>query len=77
MRRSITLTPTRVTVLHAIAQGVEPQIPGHAARKARQELVEAGLVSSPHDTRSDRSWATWGLTLDGRIIVSQLTQEAA
>jgi len=77
MRRCITLTPTRVTVLRAIAQGVEPEIPGHAARKARQELLEAGLVSSPTDTSSHRSWATWGLTLDGRIIVSQLTTEIA
>lgn len=74
MRQScITLTPTRATVLRAIAQGVEPDIAGHAARKARAELHEAGLVSLPQGFTDSPSWADWGLTTDGKILVAQLS----
>jgi hypothetical protein len=76
MRLRLNLTPTRLVVLRAIAQGVEPEIAGHAARKARAELHEAGLVSLPQEYIPDPSWADWGLTLDGRLVMSQLTEAA-
>lgn len=77
MRLRLNLTPTRLVVLRAIAQGVEPDIPGHHARKARHELEEAGLVCSPPEGDSDRSWPHWGLTVDGKILAAQLDTEAA
>jgi hypothetical protein len=73
MRRScVTLTRTRATVLRAIAQRIEPPIPGHAARKARRELEELGLVSLPPGFLGSSSWADWGLTTDGKILIAQL-----
>lgn len=75
-RSCITLTRTRATVLRAIATGTEPDIPGHAARKARRELEEAGLVSLPPGILGSAVWADWGLTIDGRIILSQLAEAA-
>lgn len=66
------LTTARLKVLLAIAEGTEPQMPGYAARRARQDLLEAGLISPPQGSGSGRSWGNWGLTLDGRMVYAQL-----
>lgn len=77
MRSGITLTRTRLTVLRAISEGVEPPVPGHAARKARRELEEFGLVSLPPAFTGSPVWGDWAPTIDGKIVLAQLTHEAA